>query len=267
MFLMSFYSVVGAEEYKTIFDIQYRIDGDDYAKNRCKLDLYVPTDIKDFPTVVWFHGGGLTSGERFIPKELMESGLAVVAVNYRLLPIVSLSECIDDAALAVAWTFSNIESYGGNSKKIFVAGHSAGGYLTNMIGLDKKWLNKYKIDSDNICALIPFSGHAISHFAYREIKGMRTNQPSIDEFAPLYYVRGDAPTLIIISGDRNLEMLGRYEETAYFWRMMKENGHKNTYLYELDGFDHGSMLSPAFHILKNHIWCAMKDLQRDRDAH
>lgn len=251
--LFLFYIVVQAKEYQIISDVAYRTDGDEYALGRCKLDLYVPKDIKDFPTVVWFHGGGLTSGERYIPDELKDCGLGIVAVNYRLLPKVELKDCIDDAAAAVAWTFCNIEKYGGNKSKIFVAGHSAGGYLTNMIGLDKKWLGRYGIDSDSIAALIPFSGHAISHFAYRESKGMRTNQPSIDEYAPLFYVRGDAPALIIISGDRDMELLGRYEETAYLWRMMKENGHKKTFLYELDGFDHGSMVSPAFHILKNHI--------------
>ena len=122
-----------------------------------------------------------------------------------------------------------------------------------MIGLDKKWLRKYNIDADSIAALIPFSGHAISHFAYRQSKGMKDTQPSIDEFAPLYYVRPDAPPLIIVSGDRELEMLGRYEENAYFGRMMKVVGHKQVYIYELGGHDHGAMVKPAFHILKNHV--------------
>ena len=82
---------------------------------------------------------------------------------------------------------------------------------------------------------------------------MKTTQPSIDEFAPLYYVRPDAPPLVIISGDREMEMLGRYEETAYLWRMMKVNGHQEVYLYELDGYDHGAMVNPGFHILKEYI--------------
>ena len=46
----------------------------------------------------------------------------------------------------MAWAFNNIKDYGGNEKLIFVSGHSAGGYLTSMVGLDKSWLNKYKID-------------------------------------------------------------------------------------------------------------------------
>lgn len=234
-------------------DVPYRTTGDPYGLERCKLDIYYPENRKDFGTVVWFHGGGLSGGSKFIPEELKNCGLAVIAVNYRLLPKCSIKDCIDDAAVAVAWTFKTIEKYGGSRQRIFVSGHSAGGYLTNMIGLDKKWLQVYSIDADSIAALIPFSGHAISHFAYRESLGMKETQPSIDEFAPLYYVRPDAPPLIIVSGDREMEMLGRYEENAYFWRMMKVAGHKETYIYELDGYDHGSMATPAFHILKNHV--------------
>lgn len=244
---------VWSENYETLSGIDYRNEVNDDSNPSCKLDLYYPTDVKDYPTVVWFHGGGLTTGRRSVPEELKNSGIAVVAVDYRLMPDVSLSDCIDDAAASIAWTFENIEKYGGSRKKIVVAGHSAGGYLTNMIGLDKKWLKKYNIDADSIAMLVPFSGHAISHFAYRKAKGMRTTQPSIDEFAPLYYVRSDAPELVIISGDRDKELLGRYEETAYLWRMMKENGHKKTFIYELEGFDHGQMVHPGFHILKSHI--------------
>lgn len=239
--------------YRVAENLPYRTTGDAYSRERCKLDVYYPANGKAFPVVVWFHGGGLTGGNKFIPEELKKEGLVVVAVNYRLLPEATLSDCLDDAAAATAWVFREIGRYGGDVRQIVVAGHSAGGYLTNMIGLDKKWLAAYGIDADSIAALIPFSGHAISHFAYRQAKGMKDTQPSIDEFAPLYYVRPDAPPLVIVSGDREMEMLGRYEENAYFWRMMKVAGHPETYLYELGGYDHGAMAAPAFHILKNHL--------------
>jgi dienelactone hydrolase len=239
--------------YRLLQDIPYRTSGDSYAIERCKLDIYYPEDVKDFPTVVWFHGGGLTGGNKSIPKELKNSGVAVVAVNYRLLPKGDIRDCIDDAAAAVAWTFNEIGKYGGDTKKIVLSGHSAGGYLITMIGLDKKWLAGYQIDADAVAALIPFSGQAITHYAYRKTQGIKETQPIIDEFAPLYHVRPDAPPLILISGDRELELFGRYEENAYFRRMMLLTGHKETYLYELDGYDHGAMAAPAFYILKKHI--------------
>jgi hypothetical protein len=59
--------------------------------------------------------------------------------------------------------------------------------------------------------------------------------------------------LVLIIDDRELEMLGRYGENAYLWRMMKVAKHKSTELYELQGFDHGGMAAPAHGILLKHI--------------
>ena len=235
--------------YKLDSDILYRstelAEKDEYIKQRCRLDVYYPENRKGFATIVWFHGGGLEGGERYIPQEFKEKNLAVVPVNYRLSPKVKSPAFIDDAAAATAWVMKNIEKYGGDPDLIFVSGHSAGGYLTSMIGMDKSWLAKYDVDADKIAGLIPFSGHTITHFTVRKERGIPGTQPIIDALAPLYHVRDNAPPLILITGDRNLEMLGRYEENAYMYRMMKVVGHKNTQIYELDGFDHGGMVSPA----------------------
>lgn len=233
--------------YKTESDLPYREGADltDYMKERCKLDVYYPENKTDFATVVWFHGGGITGGEKFIPDELKNKGIAVVAVNYRLSPKVKCPEYIEDAAAAVAWVFHHIQEFGGSQEKIVVSGHSAGGYLTSMIGMDKHYLADFGVDADKIAVLIPFSGHTITHFTVRQERGIPGTQPIVDEFAPLYFVRPDAPPLYLITGGRELEMLGRYEENAYMYRMMKVAGHENTYLYEMDGFDHGSMPQPA----------------------
>jgi acetyl esterase/lipase len=237
--------------YKTENNIQYRSGEnlDDYQKERCKLDIYYPDNTDSFTTVVWFHGGGMTAGEKSIPERLKNRKLAVVAVNYRLSPKVKSPVFIDDAAAAVAWAFKNIEKYGGDPKKIVVSGHSAGGYLASMIGLDKKYMAAYGIDANSIQKLVPFSGQMITHFIIRKERGIPDTQPVVDEFAPLYHVRADAPPLYLITGDRELELLGRYEENAYMWRMMNLSGHKQTTLYELDGFNHGGMAEPAFDLL------------------
>ncbi len=238
-------------------NILYRDDSKEvlteYMAERCRLDLYFPEGSKNFATIVWFHGGGLTHGHAAIPEKLKGQGLAVAAVNYRLSPKVSNPAYTEDAAASVAWVFKNIAKYGGDPGLIFISGHSAGGYLTSMVGLDKRWLAHYNIDANRIAGLIPFSGHTITHFTVRAERGIKRTQPIIDEYAPLYHVRADAPPLILITGGRELEMLGRYEENAYFMRMMKVAGHKKTVLYELDGFDHGGMVDPAFNLLIKHV--------------
>ncbi len=243
--------------YKTELDILYydrdSTGLDAYKEERCRLDLYFPENKSNFPTVVWFHGGGLRAGNRYIPEKLKNKNIAIAAANYRLYPKISCPAYIEDATAAVAWIFKNIQKYGGNPDLIFVSGHSAGGYLTSMIGLDKKWLAHHKIDANRIVGLIPFSGHTITHFTVREERGISGEQPIIDEFAPLFHVRSDAPPLVLITGDRNFELLGRYEENAYLMRMMKVVGHQSTTLYELQGFDHGGMVEPAYLILLEYI--------------
>jgi acetyl esterase/lipase len=221
---------------------------DDYISERCVLDIYYPEDINGFPTLVWFHGGGLTGGNKSIPESLKSEGMAVVAVNYRLYPKVLAPTYIEDAAAAVAWVMNHIKDFGGNPDLVFVSGHSAGGYLTSMVGLDKRWLQRHEIDANRIAGLIPFSGHTITHFTVRKERGIEGTQPVVDDMAPLFHVRDDAPPLLLITGDRELEMLGRYEENAYLMRMMKVAGHEETKLYEMDGYGH-NMLAPAFPLL------------------
>ncbi len=242
-----------AREYKRINDLSYATSADAYAQERCKLDVYYPTDAKDAPVVVWFHGGGIEGGNKHIDPELQNCGLVVIAANYRLLPKATIDQCIDDTAAAIAWAFKHCAEYGGDPKKIFVAGHSAGGYLLDMVGLDKKWLAKYDVDADQIAALVPFSGQCITHYNVRKGQGIGPLQPTIDEYAPLAFIRPDCPPVVIISGDRELELYGRYEEQAYFYRMLKLVGHPDVTLYEMQGFDHGAMYKPAYHVLKEHI--------------
>ncbi len=249
---LSFPDYVEAQNYRIENDILYRSEAaaanNGYIYERCRLDLYCP-DADNFTTVVWFHGGGIKAGNKHIPEKLKDKGIAVVAVNYRLHPKVKCPTYIEDAAAAIAWTFKNIEKYGGSKDKIVISGHSAGGYLASMVGLDKSYLQKHGIDANDIAMLVPFSGHTITHFTIRDERNIPGQQAIVDEFAPLFHVRKDAPPLVLITGDRELEMLGRYEENAYMWRMMKVAGHQHTTLYELDSFDHGNMVSPALEIL------------------
>lgn len=243
-------------EYVTQTNLPYYSDAisksDAYIKERCVLDVYYPKNSPGFATVIWFHGGGLTGGNKELPEALKNQGIAVISVNYRLGPKVISPKYIEDAAAAVAWVFKNIPAFGGDESLIFLSGHSAGGYLASMVGLDKKWLNTQGIDANKIAGLIPFSGQAITHFLVRKERGIPDTQPVIDELAPLFHVRADAPPVLLITGDRELEMLGRYEENAYLMRMMKIAGHQNTKLYELDGFGH-NMTAPAFPLLLNEV--------------
>lgn len=242
-----------AQTYNQVNDISYTKKTDAYAVERLKLDVYYPEGLTGCPVVVWFHGGGLEAGNKEIPWRLKQKGYVVVGVNYRLLPKVKIDALLDDAAEAVAWVFRHIAQYGGDTKKIVVTGHSAGGYISMLLCLNKAWLAAYDIDADDVMMYVPFSGQAVTHYNVRKMQGIPPLQVTIDEYAPIYWVRKDCPPLVLICGDREQELYGRYDENQYLARMMKLAGHTETYLYEIDGHDHGAMVDPSFHILESHM--------------
>lgn len=234
-------------KYSTQNDISYILpsDTDAYRRERCKLDVYMPTKTIGCPVVVWFHGGGLEGGGKYIPELLKNKGIGVVAVNYRLSPKAQHPAYIDDAAEAVAWVMHNIGRFGGDASKVFVSGHSAGGYLSLMLAMDKRYLAEYGVDADSIRGYIPVSGQTVTHFTIRKELGLPFDIPVVDEFAPIHYARKSTAPITLITGDRNLEMANRWEENAWFMSVMRNVGNSQVRLFELQGFDHGTVHDAA----------------------
>lgn len=243
--------------YEIFKDIPYYPDSirnnNAYIKEQCVLDIYKPIGKTNAPVIVWFHGGGLTGGKKSIPKELLDYGYLIVSIEYRLSPKVKAPAYIEDAAAGTAWVFKHIEKYNGNTKQIFLSGHSAGGYLDLMIGLDNKWLAKHDIRTDQIAGLLPLSPQVITHYTIRDENGISKYQPLIESYAPIYHIKKETPPIVLITGDREMELLGRYEENAYFLRMMKVIENKKVKLSELEGLNHGEMMRPGIYLLMKEI--------------
>ena len=105
------------------------------------------------------------------------------------------------------------------------------------------------------------SGQVVTHFERRRELGLPDTQPLVDDMAPLSYVRPDCRPMLILSGDREREMLGRYEENAYFWRMMRVAGHPDVRICEFDGFDHGNMPQAGHFVAVRYI----REMERRMD--
>lgn len=235
-------------EYREIKDILYYNGLDKYALEKCRLDIYYPKNVKGFKTVIWLHGGGLTGGLKEIPERLKNNGFAIVGVGYRLSPNVKAEVCIDDAAEAVNWVYRNIVKYGGDTTKIYLAGYSAGGYLALMLGLDSQRLLKYGINCNKLAGIISFSGQCITHFTIRKEQGINELTPIINNLAPLFFVRKETAPILLLTGDREKELFGRYEENAYLLRLLKLCGNNTCTLYEFEGYGH-DMLEPGYPLL------------------
>lgn len=169
----------------------------------------------------------------------------MVAPNYRLSPRVKNPAYTEDAAEAVAWVYDNIVQYGGSKDSIYVCGHSAGGYLTLMIALDKSYMGAHGVDADKIKAWFPISGQTVTHYTIRKERGLSMKIPLIDNYSPLYHARNGTPHIGLITADERYEQPGRYEENALLKAVLNDVGNGNVTLYELQGFNHGNIVSPA----------------------
>ena len=139
---------------------------------RNKLDVYSPksasnsSNVGQKPVVVFFYGGAWESGDKssylFVAEALTSRGYVVVIPNYRVYPEVIFPTYMEDAALAVRWTFDNIAQYGGDPAKVFVMGHSAGAQLAALVAYDSKYLDplgtKAGVDKRRIKGVVSLAG-------------------------------------------------------------------------------------------------------------
>ena len=114
---------------------------------RHRLDIYTPVSAAPaagWPMVVFFYGGNWVSGDRaeykFMGEALASHGVLTLIADYRLYPEVTYPLFLEDCAQAMAYGFEHAKALGGDPKRIFVMGHSAGGYNAAMLALDPRWL-------------------------------------------------------------------------------------------------------------------------------
>ncbi|MCA9096261.1 MAG: alpha/beta hydrolase [Planctomycetaceae bacterium] len=237
--------LVGAE-IRIVRDVAYRPDAEtDYERTRCKLDLYLPAETKDAPSILWFHGGSLRFGdkggaiEQGIGKHFAEEGIIFISANYRLHPQVSYPAYVEDAAAAFAFLHGTIETYGGSPRRIFISGHSAGGYLVAMVGLDPQFLAKSKLSPSDIAGVIPVTGQMLTHSTVRKEQEVPETRPVIDAASPCWHVRRDAPPFLNLAGSEDLPT--RAEENIYFISALKAIGHPDATYLQIEGRSHISV--------------------------
>lgn len=217
-----------------------------YEAERCKLDIYLPVGKKDFPVVVWFHGGGLTGGDKVketapVAQYWAEQGIAVVSANYRLSPRVSFPAYLQDGAAAVKWAKENMTQHGGNVQRLFIGGHSAGAYMALMIGLDGQYLQKVVMSTKDLAGLVPVSGQTMTHFTVRGERGLDKNKVIADEAAPVHFAGKNTPPMLLLMGDQDWP--ARLEENAYFAALCRVAGNNGVHLLTVKDRNHGSIFS------------------------
>ncbi len=133
--------------------------------HRQQLDIYTPKTTPPnggWPLVVFFYGGSWNSGERsdykFVGAALAARGILTLVADYRLYPEVRYPDFLTDSALALTYGIEHAAALGGNSKRVFVMGHSAGAYNAAMLALDPRWLAATHHSSSELAGWIGLAG-------------------------------------------------------------------------------------------------------------
>ena len=174
---------------------------------------------------VYFHGGGLEHGSKN-PEDpfigyLIQRGIAVADVNYRMYPDAKFPDFVEDAADAVAWAWKNMPKHTA-CREFYVGGSSAGGYLSMMLCFDPKYLGRHGLKSWDIRGYIHDAGQPTAHFNVLREQGVDTRRLIVDETAPLYHVGAygnECSRMLFVVSDN--DMANRYEQTMLMLSTLK----------------------------------------------
>ena len=143
----------------------------------------------------------------------------------------------------------HIAEYGGDPTKVYVAGHSAGGYLTAMLALDPKYLKTFGCDPHDLAGYLPISGQMTTHFrilAERRAKGSAVPGVVLDEYAPIQLAGKNCPPMVLLVGDPEVEWPSRVEENFLLAaRLTRVYRNDNVKCYSFPTFNHGGVFHPA----------------------
>jgi acetyl esterase/lipase len=159
-------------------------------------------------TVLAFvHGGGWTSGYKehmnFMAPAFTLAGVTFITLGYRLAPQQTFPAGVEDIASGLAWLYRNVGRFGGNSRRIFIGGHSAGGHYTPLLAVRRDWQAGYGLPQDAIRGCLPISGV----YEFGEGSGLSArprflgDDPENDRRAsPIHNIQGRPPPFFMAHG-------------------------------------------------------------------
>ncbi len=209
-----------------------------------KLDLHLPAHKMRSPLIVWVHGGAWRSGsKKDMPLgKVVEEGYAVASVDYRLSTEAKFPAQAHDIKAAVRFLRGRGDEWKLSTKKIVIAGDSAGAHLAALVGVSngnselEGNVGEHRAQSSDVQGILSFYGGANLTTILQQstphglsvrvpalqllLGGLPTNSPALARLAsPVFHVDAHDPPLLLLHGDQDpqmpinqsLELLGAYQ--------------------------------------------------------
>lgn len=205
-----------------------------------RIEVIGPGAPGPHPVLVFIHGGGWHSGTpgdyHFVGRQFARRGYLVVLAGYRLGLAGKYPHMLEDSAAAVAWVHANAARIGGDPGRVFLMGHSAGAYNVVMLGLDRQWLGRAGVPDGFVKAVVGLSGpYDFFPFTSDSARNAFGDQPDPAITQPINFVRGDAPPILLLTGDSDETVKPR--NSVALGKALTAAGHPTTPVI-LAGVDH-----------------------------
>lgn len=157
----------------------------------------------DGRVLLFWHGGGWTSGYKewmsFMAPAFTRAGVTFVSAGYRLAPGHVFPAGVDDCASAVRWVLAHAGEHGGDAKRLFVGGHSAGGHYAALLAASAQETKRRGLPAGALRGCLPLSG--VFDFGPGSGLSMRPRflgpDPATDLLAsPVRHIDAPAPFLV-----------------------------------------------------------------------
>ena len=214
--------------------------GTDYWQ---KIDLYLPdaAPAHAMPTLLFLHGGYWTHGYKewlgFMAPAFVSLPALFISVSYRLSPQFKHPAALEDCLAALAWAYEHVATYGGDPRRLFLGGHSAGGHLAALLALQPHFLAAHGLPTDAITACCPVSGvyDLQGDIPQDRLQAFLAPGASREQVSPIYHVRGNRTPFLLAVGEHDFPVL--YAQAYAMAATLRQQVGKVEFL-EIAGADH-----------------------------
>ena len=195
-----------------------------------QLDVYAPRKVKTpRPVLVFIHGGNWDSGKKSqywpMGRNFARKGIVTVVIDYPLSPAANYDDMAKASAKAVQWTVENIGKYGGDTSRVYLSGHSAGGHLAALIGLDDRYFEALSMKNPT-AGLVLIDAAGLDMYNYLLEKRRDPDYDAKDTYfqtfsndaatwkkaSPRYHLKENMPPMLIYRGGETYESIKKSTE-------------------------------------------------------
>ena len=174
---------------------------------RHALDVYVPKQrTGPLPIVVFFYGGSWRGGERadylFVADALASRGYVAIVPDYRLFPGVRFPAFVEHGAKAVRWVLEHVADFGGDARRLYLMGHSAGAHIAAMLTLEESYLAAESVPVNSIRGTIALAGpYAFYPSRTASVAPIFAHLADENAARPIVFVDGDEAPMLLLHGE------------------------------------------------------------------